>query len=206
MGSLNSTGIYEYDSTDTDLGPTYSNRLGASVTETVQRRGNLYIGTLVQRLADTTAVNGALWYESDSGYKYEKQSGVWEMVGEVPLITVSTGWVEDTGFSAPTMYDWKDGTAVIRGTRLKRTGSSLAVSAGSNYTFMTLDAGVAPLTRQSVGAMSYGVAGNLVNGPVYVETSGAVTFDHWAANGTIATTGGIQNSINVPTFTVFYRI
>ncbi|MFD4957153.1 DUF859 family phage minor structural protein [Microbacterium sp. NPDC058389] len=111
-------------------------------------------------------------------------------------LPLASGWAVESGFTAP-MYRVMGGQIEITPTILVRT-STLAVAAGTLYTVATLPTGSRPSAGVgSAGAI--GVAGTLGACQWRINTTGTLQFSPYVASGTIATGGGVQNSVILPT-------
>lgn len=122
------------------------------------------------------------------------------MIGAVDpawvALTLASGWAAATD-TRPAYHRATVNTKQLTSAQLVRTGSGLAVSAGTWYTVGTLPAASRPDAIVS-GAGVIGIAGNLGPCGWRVLPTGEVQFTPYMAGGTIATSGGVQNSVILP--------
>lgn len=140
-------------------------------------------------------------YETDTDRLYVYDGATWKHIIEVATaasLTLGANWATQSGYLAPRITRIGDNVQ-ITGTVFQRTGATLAVSLGNFYTVATVPAGFRPLTADGVGAGAVGVAGNLGAAQWVAGPAGNLSFAPYVASGTIATGGGVGNSIVMPT-------
>lgn len=125
---------------------------------------------------------------------------VWPMIPlDATSVELASGWVSDAAYyPALRVRTMGDGTALLQGPVINRSGSSLAISAGVAYTIATLPVGFRPALIVNV-ACTAGVDSVLGPGLMRINPSGVVQYVHYFATGTMATGGGVGNSIALPT-------
>lgn len=116
-------------------------------------------------------------------------------------VTLASGWSTEGGFNTLAVRALGNGQAVLRGSRIARAATTFEVDPGVAFTIGTLPSTHLP-TNTHVGMCSYGVAGNLGNGPLQITTAGDIQVVYWEVPGTMAVGGGISNSIWIPTQTI----
>lgn len=115
-------------------------------------------------------------------------------------IALAAGWTQTDTFTTRDMAIRLEGDMVtLTGTMLIRTGSGLAVTPANGFNLLTVSAAYRPPSLTVIESGFIGVAGNLGNCAVWVDSNGILQFIPLVAAGTIATTGGFQNCVGLPT-------
>lgn len=187
MGSVNDRGIYEYDSTDGQLGPTYSNRLGASVTEALGVRANYGIGTSGEMASALSSFkNGAKWYNTTDSRVYTRVGGVW--------VADDSGWITASSFSNSFTAGTSEPSYRKIANRVSLTGELFRTTAPgtSELTAFTLPVGYRPLSTVAFTTLTFGSLTQPTM--VVIATDGSVKVA--CATGRTGTPGFILSGIS----------
>lgn len=119
---------------------------------------------------------------------------------DTAAITLASGWTQTDTFATRDMAIRIEGDMVtLTGTMLNRTGSGLAVVAGTGFDLITVDPEYEPPSLTYIENGGIGVAGNLGSCALWINDAGVIQAIPLVASGTISTAGGFGNSVSLPT-------
>ncbi len=114
-------------------------------------------------------------------------------------LTLASGWAAEAGFTT-LRYRVVAKMLQVQGTKLARSGSTLAINAGAVYVVGTFP--VKPALSSVAAGGSLGVAGTLGSAGIYVDNNGQLIFQSMIVSGTMATGGGPGNHVAIPSFSI----